>query len=347
MNELAVVLLAAGQGTRMNSRVQKILHEVGGAPMVQHVFDAARAVADLPPVLVVGPGANGVRALFGERAWYVEQAEQLGTGHAALMAKPLLDGRCTQVIVAYGDMPLLQAETMARLADRQAETGAAVAMLTIEGDPASSFGRVARDGDGRIAEIVEVAEARQRPDPDRWLRITEHNPGFYCFEASFLWENLESLPVRQARNGPEYYLTDLIARAVATGREIVGLAGDDPDEALGAGTRSELVAVERAFRRRANRRAMDAGVTLIDPDSTFIDQSVTLGQDTVIWPGTYLQGDTHIGRDCVIGPHAIIRDSRLGDGCRVEMAVVEGTELEAGMVVGPFAHCRGDKGGDS
>ncbi len=161
---LAVVILAAGQGTRMNSKKQKILHDVGGKPMVQHVFEAAAAVADLPPVLVVGPGEDGVQGLFGDKASYVVQPQQLGTGHATMMAKALLEGKADQVIVTYGDMPLLRSATLARLAEVQSDLGAALTMLSLIGDPESSFGRVARDETGRVAEIVEVAEARKRPN---------------------------------------------------------------------------------------------------------------------------------------------------------------------------------------
>ncbi|MCA9971093.1 MAG: NTP transferase domain-containing protein [Anaerolineales bacterium] len=342
---LAIVLLAAGQGTRMLSKKQKILHDVGGKPMVQHVFEAAVSAADLPPILVVGPGEAGVRTLFGDRAGYVVQPQQLGTGHATLMARDALQGRADQVLVTYGDMPLLQADTMRRLADTQTAAGAAVAMLAVLGDPASSFGRVVRDANGRVAEIVEVAQARQRPNAAALLATREQNAGVYCFDAAWLWQHVGSLPLRQARSGPEYYLTDLIEMAVAQGRPVEAIVSDDPDECLGAGTRAELVAVEKAFRRRANRRWLARGVTLVDPDATYIDPDVTIGQDTVIWPNTYLQGQTHVGADCVVGPNAIVRDATLGDGCHVAQAVVEGVTLAAHTRVPPFTHLTASKGG--
>lgn len=340
---LAVVILAAGQGTRMNSKKQKILHEVGGKPMVQHAFEAATAVADLSPVMVVGPGEAGVHALLGDAADYVVQPEQLGTGHAALMARPVLQGRAAQVIVTYGDMPLLRAATLARLARVQSETHAAVVMLSVVGEPSSSFGRVVRGTDGSVAEIVEVAEARQRPNAAELLDIRELNAGVYCFDGPWLWANIGSLPIRQARSGQEYYLTDMVATAVAQGRKVEAIAVEDADECLGAGTRRELVDVEQAFRRRANARWLDAGVTLIDPDTTFIDQDVTIGRDTVIWPNTYIQGKSVIGCDCVLGPNTIIRSAWLEDGCQVAQAVVENTTLDAGTLVEPFALIRGPK----
>ena len=283
---LAVILLAAGQGTRMNSRKQKILHEVGGRPMVLHAFLAAAAVADRPPVLVVspdagGPGEDGVAALIGDRAEYVVQPEALGTGHATRMAADALRGQAEQVIVTYADMPLLRAETLRRLAAAQRESGAAVALLTVPGGPESSFGRVVRDGRGRVAEIVEVAEARRRPNAAELLAITELNAGVYCFHGDWLWANIGALPVREARRGREYYLTDLIEMAVGQRREVVAVASHDPDEGLGAGTRAEMVEVERAFRRRVNAHWLACGVTLVEPDATYIGPDVTIGQRCV------------------------------------------------------------------
>lgn len=334
---LAVVLLAAGKGTRMNSKTQKILHEVGGKPMVAHIFEAAEAVADLPPLLVIGPGADGVRALFGERAQYVVQTEQLGTGHATMMAETAVKGKADQVVVTYGDMPLLKAESIRRLADRQAETGAAVTLLTVMGSPESSFGRVVRDGDGGVVEIVEVAQAHRRGEPEKWLQIREQNAGVYCFAADFLWPNLHRLPLRQARQGQEYYLTDLIETAVKQGQRVEAVITEDADESLGAGTRTELVVVEKAFRRRANAYWLEHGVTLIDPDSTFIDQDVMIGQDTIIWPQSFIQGQTVIGEDCMIGPNTLLRDANIGAGSKVTMAVVDGGEVAPGTAVTPFS----------
>ncbi len=320
---IAVVLLAAGQGVRMNSRKQKILHEVGGRPMVLHAFLAAAEVADLPPVLVVGPGESGVRALIGDRATYAVQPEPLGTGHATRMAAEALRGRAEQVVVTYGDMPLLRAETMCRLVDAQRASGAVVVLLSVPGGPESAFGRVVRDDTGRVREIVEVAEARRRPNAADLLAIGELNAGVYCFDGDWLWANISELPVRQARRGNEYYLTDMVERAVAQGRPVVAVTAGDPDEGLGAGTRAEMVAVERAFRRRVNDHWLANGVTLVEPDATWIGPDVTIGGDTVIWPNTFLQGRTTIGESCVIGPNAIVRDAAVGDRCRIEQLLIE------------------------
>lgn len=337
---LAVVILAAGQGSRMQSKKQKILHEVGGKPMVQHLFDTAVSLTNIPPVLVIGKGGEGVRRLFGDRASYVLQEEQLGTGHAAKMTMPVLKGRVDQIIVAYADMPLLQAQSLIRLAEEQKVTEAAVAILSVTGSSESSFGRLVRDEDGRIVEILEVVQAEKRPNAADLLAITEQNAGIYCFAAEWLWDNIENLPLRQARNGTEYYLTDMVELAVAQNRLVTAIPVTDADESLGAGTRTELVAVEKAFRQRANQRRLAQGVTLIDPDTTYIDPDVTIGQDTVIWPNSYLQGKTAVGEDCIIGPNTILRDAAVGNGCVIEQAVVEGVTVSPGTAVEPFSVIR-------
>lgn len=337
---IAVVLLAAGKGTRMNSKYQKILHEVGGKPMVQHVFEAAVSASSQPPILVVSHDDDGVQKLLGDQAVYVEQVEKLGTGHATMITKSALAGKTKQVIVTYGDMPLLTGQTMVRLAAMQRESGAALSLLSVMGSPESSFGRVVRGDGGRVVEILEVAQAKQREDPQRWLNITELNAGVYCFDADFLWDNIDKLPLRQARSGQEYYLTDMVETAVSQNRRIEALIVDDPDECLGAGTRAEMVAVEKAFRRRAVNKWLANGVTIVDPDSTYIDQDVTIGQDTVIWPNTYIQGGTTIGEDCTIGPNATLRDAKIGSRCVVKQAAVEGVVVEDGVRVEPFSHVK-------
>lgn len=339
---LAIILLAAGHGTRMNSQRQKVLHEVGGKPMVLHPFEAAELVADLKPVVVVGEGEEGVKRLLGERARYIVQAERLGTGHATLATRDALRDHSDQVLVTYGDMPLLQSDTMRRLARVQAQTGAAVVMLTVNGEPHSSFGRVLRDEGGRVTEIVEVAQARARQNAQEILAIRELNAGVYCFDAAWLWANLTHLPIRQARNGSEYYLTDMVEIAVSQGREVQAIIAEDADEGLGAGTRAELVAVERAMRRRVNKRWLEQGVTLIDPRTTYIDPDVRIGRDTVIWPNSYLQGRTVIGQECTIGPNSIVRNTSVGDGCRVEQAVLDGVTVKVGEKIAPGTYLKAE-----
>jgi bifunctional UDP-N-acetylglucosamine pyrophosphorylase/glucosamine-1-phosphate N-acetyltransferase len=321
----------------MHSKHQKALHKVAGKPMLQHVFEAAEQVADAPPLVVVGPGEEGARQLLGDRARYAVQRERLGTGHATLAARAALEGEASQILVTYADMPLLRVATMEMLAAEQSRSDATISMLSVRGEPESSFGRVVRDVDGHVVEIVEVAEAKLRADGEAILATRELNAGVYCFDADWLWRNLEELPVRAARSGPEYYLTDMVGIAVDQGSYVAAVMVDDPDECLGAGTRAELVAVERAFRDRVNRHWLENGVTLIEPDATYIEPDVIIGQDTVVWPNTYLQGQTVIGDDCELGPNTVIRDARVGRGSRLPQTAVDGVDVPAGTKTMPFS----------
>ncbi|MGB3714738.1 MAG: NTP transferase domain-containing protein [Candidatus Promineifilaceae bacterium] len=341
MSDLGIVILAAGHGTRMNSKKNKILHEVGGSPMVELVFESSAAVTNIPPVVVVGPEDNAIRSILGDRAFYVEQPQQMGTGHATMMATGALRGRSRQVLVTYADMPLLRSGTMDHLARKQEHSQASVVILTVMGDSTSAFGRVLRNNNGRVTEIVEVAEAKRRPDAQALLNSSELNAGVYCFDSEWLWANLPMLPLRQARDGDEYYLTDMVGLAVSQGLTVEAIVVDDPDECLGAGTRQELAVVEKAYRRRINNSWMANGVTMLDPEVTYIDKTVTIGRDTVIWPNTYLFGATDVGEGCLLGPNAIIRDANIGHGCRIEQAVVEKVAIDDRTVVEPFSYLRG------
>ncbi len=334
----AIIILAAGKGTRMNSKRQKILHEVGGKPMVRHLYEAAVGASAETPIFVIGPGETGVQETLGDKGIYVIQQERLGTGHATMMAESQLKGKVDQVVVTYADMPLLQADTIRTLIDKQRRSKAAIVMMSVMGEPESTFGRIVRSPWGNVTEICEVAEAKQRDNVTELLAIRELNAGVYCFDADFLWSNIHDLPLRKARSGHEYYLTDMVEFAVKQKRLVDAIVTEDADECLGAGTRAELVAVEHAFRKRAVRKAHDAGVTIIDPEQTYIDQGITIGRDTVIWPGTYLLGDTTIGEDCVIGPNTIVRSSVIGDRCKVVQSVLEYVMLPDDMEVAPFTH---------
>lgn len=329
---LGVVILAAGQGTRMKSALPKVLHPLAGRPMVLYPIEAARPLTPLPPVLVVGHGAEEVRRAVGESVAYVEQREQLGTGHAVLQARPALEGRADEVLILYGDMPLLTTETLRRVVQARREAGATVALLTVVAEDPRGFGRVVRGDDGSVLRIVEEADATEA---ERAIR--ELNAGVYACDAAWLWEHLPRLPLRPKG---EYYLTDIVEMAVGEGRRVVAVATSDPTEVLGINTRVHLAEAEAALRRRINRRWMESGVTMIDPETTYIEADVVIGPDTVIWPNTFLRGRTRIGARCQIGPSAVIEDSVIGNGCRVFASVVEGAIMEDGSDVGPFSHLR-------
>jgi bifunctional UDP-N-acetylglucosamine pyrophosphorylase/glucosamine-1-phosphate N-acetyltransferase len=336
---LSIVVLAAGKGTRMQSDVPKVVHPLVGQALVGHVVDAALALQPARLVVVVGHEADQVRAALGSSVTgngpalrFAHQPEQLGTGHAVLQARQPLEDAGGQVLVVYGDMPLLTTGTLARLIERQGQGDAVLTMLVLRSDADLGFGRIVRDACGRVQAIVEENDCT----PEQ-LSIQELNAGVYCFDGRWLWDALHRVPL-----GPqgEYYLTDLVALAVQEGEPVADLVSDDADELLGINTRVHLARAEAVLRRRILERWMEAGVTIVDPAATYIDAYVQIGADTVVWPQTYLQGQTHIGQACVIGPGAVVRDSTIGDRCRVELSVVEHALMEDECDIGPFGHLR-------
>lgn len=329
---LSVVVLAAGQGTRMKTARPKFLHTLGGRPLVEYALLTARAVTEHKPVMVVGHGADAVWKVVGDRAQYVTQAEQLGTGHAAAQAAPVLQGQSEYVIVMYADMPLLRAETLRQLHETQRHNTGPATLLTIHAPHLKDFGRVVRDASGHVTAIVEVAHATPAQKA-----ISEMNVGAWCFNADWLWRTLPNLPLSPKG---EYYLTDVVAMAVAEGQRVATVTIEDETETLGINTQAQLAQAEAALRRRTNEHWMAAGVTLIDPATTYIEPLVTVGRDTVIWPNTHLQGRTAVGEACVLGPNTILRDTTVGNHSAVECSVLEGAWLGDEVSVGPFAHLR-------
>ncbi len=332
----ANVILAAGSGTRMKSDLPKVLHPLLGRPMIVWAVGMAEAVSDRPPVLVVGHGKEQVEALLHGRVEFVEQKELLGTGHAVQQAAPVLQGQADAVVVTYGDMPLLRAETVRSLVElfareRQACAQTALAMLTVVRDDPQGFGRVVRDAQGEVVRIVEEADCTPQ---QRALR--ELNPGIYCFDAEWLWQNLGQIPL--SAKG-EYYLTDMVGMAVEQGRRVVATPAP-LDEVNGINTRVHLAEAAQILRYRVLEAHMLAGVTVVDPAATYVDAEVRIGRDSVLLPGAMLEGDTEIGEHAQIGPYSRIVNSRIGSRCRVQNSVVEDAIMEDDCQIGPFGHLR-------
>jgi bifunctional UDP-N-acetylglucosamine pyrophosphorylase / glucosamine-1-phosphate N-acetyltransferase len=304
---LAVVILAAGQGTRMNSGRAKVLHELGGRPLLGWPVGAAEALKPQHLVVVVGRDGQQVEKEFAGRARFVVQAEQNGTGHAVQQAEPALRGFAGDVLVLYGDVPLLREETLRALAKHKAETGADLAMLT---SPAPLPGLVVRGPDGRVRRIVEQTDATEEE-----LRIQEGNTGVYLLDAELLWKALGQLDDRNEQG--ELYLTDVVERAVSEGRRVEALQISDATECLGVNDRRELAEASAVLRRRTIERLMAGGVTFVDPASAWLDADVEIGRDTVIEPSVRITGPTTIGAGCHIKPHCVIESSRIGDGCEI------------------------------
>ncbi|MFH1185300.1 MAG: bifunctional UDP-N-acetylglucosamine diphosphorylase/glucosamine-1-phosphate N-acetyltransferase GlmU [Chloroflexota bacterium] len=330
---VAAVLLAAGQGTRMHSATPKVLHTLCGKPMLWHTLKAIQQVVTGKPVIVVGHGAEPVRAFVGETADFALQEPQLGTAHAALQAEPFLKGKSNYVLVTYADMPLLRGETFQQLVDTQRSNKGPATMLTVMADDPRGFGRVVRAADGTVQAVVEEFVAT----PEQ-LQIHELNVGAYCFDAGWLWDALRQIE-KNPKKG-EFYLTDIVEIASRDKKAVQAVVHDDLIETIGINNRVHLAEAEAAMRQRINGQHMLNGVSMADPASTYIEAEVMIGEDTLIQPNTHILGKTVIGRANVIGPNAIIRDSMIGDGCKVLASVMEGAVLEDDVEIGPFARLR-------
>ncbi len=331
--KITAVLLAAGQGTRMKSDLPKVLHPLCGKPMIWHVMEALKKASTEKPVVVVGHGAEQVKAFLAESADCVLQEPQLGTAHAAIQAESIVKGKAEYVIVTYADMPLLRGETFQRLVETQRVNPGPLTLLTAFSENPRGFGRIVRNTNGTVTAIVEeyVATPEQK-------MIKELNVGAYCFKADWLWDALHRIEKNPQKG--EYYLTDVVELAVKDNLPVQAVLHDDLIETIGINTRVHLAEAEAAMRRRINETLMLAGVSMTDPASTYIEASVTIGKDTVVLPNTYIQGRTTIGEHCVIGPNSHIRDMQIGDDCKVFMSVMEGATLENDVDMGPFARLR-------
>ena len=326
------VVLAAGQGTRMRSQVPKVLHPLLGKPMLCYAIDAVQGETDQKPVIVVGHGAEEIRQTFQEAVEFVIQEPQLGTAQAVQQAEPLLRGQADLILVTYGDMPLLTAETVGKIIAAQKSHSGPVTMLTMIGQEPRGFGRVIRGDDGAVKAIVEEAQATPQE-----LAARELNPGVYCFSADWLWDALRRIPLSPKG---EYYLTDAIGIAVADGLPVRAIVMADPSEGIGVNTRVHLAEAEAVLRERINRRWMLAGVTIVDPQRTYIEPDARIGEDTTIWPDSYILAGAVIGSGCSVGPNTFINNSKIGNGCRIFASVVEEARVEDRVQIGPFTHVR-------
>jgi bifunctional UDP-N-acetylglucosamine pyrophosphorylase/glucosamine-1-phosphate N-acetyltransferase len=340
LDKLAAIILAGGKGTRMKSRLPKVLHPVLDEPMIFHSLRAV-ARAGIPPertVIVVGYEGEQVRRAVAERGPYLfaDQPEQLGTGHAVMMAQPVLQNLATpaqQVLVWYGDNALLLPQTLQKIFNHHLATQPLVTMATTEIPDPTGYGRIIRDPvTGRFQAIVEQAEL----EPEQ-LAIKESNPGLYVFQSEWLWRNLPRL-TKSAKG--EYYLTDMPGFAAQEAGDGVETIEVEYEETLGINDRVQLAEVAAILRNRILRRWMLAGVTITDPASTYISAESEIGADTIIEPNTHLRGRCRIGSNCVIGPNSLLVEAQIGDRNHIIASVIENSTLEEDISVGPFSHVR-------
>ncbi|MDD4168991.1 MAG: bifunctional UDP-N-acetylglucosamine diphosphorylase/glucosamine-1-phosphate N-acetyltransferase GlmU [Desulfotomaculaceae bacterium] len=331
--DLAAVILAAGKGTRMNSKLPKVLHPVCGSPMLSYVIDAVTGAGVSKIVVVAGYGAELVSREVEGKAELVIQAEQLGTAHALSQAGPCFKDFSGSLLVLCGDTPLIEAETLVELVERHRNTGVAATVLTAEVADPAGYGRVIRDGQGQISKIVEQKDASPAE-----ILVREVNSGIYCFDAAGLFDVLKQITPANAQG--EYYLTDVISIYAGCGQGVRPVVIKNPREFSGINDRIQLAGAEQYLRSRVLEDLMRAGVTIVDPNSTFVSRKASVGRDTVLYPFTFVEGDTIVGEDCSIGPGSRLIDAIVGNGVVIQNSIIIKSCIGDNCSVGPFAYLR-------
>jgi bifunctional UDP-N-acetylglucosamine pyrophosphorylase/glucosamine-1-phosphate N-acetyltransferase len=335
MKGIGVILLAAGQGVRMKSRLPKVLHPLAGKPLFLYTLGTALRLEPSAIVVIIGHGAEAVRRAYsGGHVNWVIQEKQLGTGHAVLCAKEGFRDFQGDVLILSGDVPLIREQTLNMMINIHRERKASLTFMTASLDVPTGYGRILRDARGKISGIVEERDATEAQK-----RIQEVNAGVYVAAPQFLFSALEQVKNHNQQN--EYYLPDIVTIGLSHEKEIATVHVDDPREMMGVNTREELAAMEKTFQERINRKWMDAGVTLKDPQTTYIEEDVSIGRDTVIGPNSHLRGRTVIGERCQIDGSAYITDAQIEDRVQLRFSVVlTSCRVASGAIIGPFAHLR-------
>jgi bifunctional UDP-N-acetylglucosamine pyrophosphorylase/glucosamine-1-phosphate N-acetyltransferase len=329
----SAVILAAGKGVRMHSQMPKVLHRVAGKPMIWYVVKAVKEAGIDDIVLVVGHGREMVEdTLSGENLRFVVQEQQLGTGHALMQVQDSVNPAHTLIVLA-GDTPLLEGKTLTKLLDFHQHQQALATVLSALLPEPYGYGRIIRQDDGGLERIVEEKDA----NPEE-KEITEVNTGMYCFQAGAVFAALSQVERSNAQG--EYYLTDVLPILKKDGHKVAVLATDEVDQIHGINDRVQMARAEAIIRQRYNQELMRNGVTIMAPDTTFIDSSVRIGLDTVIYPFTIIEGQTSIGENCIIGPYTRINDSSIGNDVVIESSRVKEARIGNHCDIGPFAYLR-------
>ncbi|MDC2867486.1 MULTISPECIES: bifunctional UDP-N-acetylglucosamine diphosphorylase/glucosamine-1-phosphate N-acetyltransferase GlmU [unclassified Bacillus (in: firmicutes)] len=333
MSKRYAVILAAGKGTRMKSSLYKVLHPVCGKPMVQHVVDQVSQLEVQKLVTVVGHGAEKVQDQLGSASEFALQTEQLGTAHAVMQAADALGNEEGTTLVICGDTPLITAKTMEALLKQHEEAGAKATVLTAYIQEPAGYGRIVRNENGHVEKIVEHKDANEVE-----RAIKEINTGTYCFDNKALFASLSKVSNENVQG--EYYLPDVIEILKNEGHIVSAYQTEHFDETLGVNDRVALSQAEDIMKKRINHQHMINGVTIIDPNNTYISVDAKIGNDTVIYPGTIIEGYTVIGSNCEVGPHTVIRDSEVGDNTTIRQSTVHDSKIGIDVAIGPFAHIR-------
>lgn len=333
MSQRFAVILAAGKGTRMKSSLYKVLHPVCGKPMIKHILDQIDPIGFDRIVTIVSEGAEAVKAELGDRVAYAIQAEQLGTAHATLQAAAHLEGLRGTTVVLYGDTPLITGETVSKLLQHHEESGAVCTVLTAIASNPKGYGRIIRNSNGQVIDIVEEKDATAEQKA-----ITEINTGIYCFDNVKLFDVLKRVDNDNAQK--EYYLPSAFTLLRAMGEKVSAYQADVFEDTLGVNDRVALAQAEAIMQKRINEALMMSGVTIKDPQTTYIEADVKIGKDTVILPGSILSGRTEIGEGCIIGPNSEISNTKVGNYTTIRHSVVSDSEIGSEVQIGPFSHIR-------
>lgn len=333
MENRYVVILAAGQGTRMKSKLFKVMHPVMGRPMVGHIVNAALEADASKVITITGVGAETIKDYLGNRSEYAFQEEQLGTAHAVMQARDILEDKEGTTLVLSGDTPLLKGETLKALMAFHEDEKAKATILTAKADDPYGYGRIIRAEDGSVAKVVEEKDASSEE-----RAVKEINTGTYCFDNKYLFDALKHVNNNNAQG--EYYLPDVLEILVENNEKVGAFQLENMDEALGVNNRVALSQATEVMRGRINERHMLNGVTLEDPNTTYIEMDVEIARDTVIEPNTYIKGNTKIGEDVVIGMGSVIESSDIADGVHIHQSIVKDSVIGKNSDIGPHSHLR-------
>ncbi len=337
-NSVVTVILAAGKGTRMVSSMGKLIHDLCGQPLVRYVVDASLGCGIKRNIVIVGRDSGEVKKALGSDFEYVFQKKQQGTGHALLQASPLLKDFHGTILVLPGDAPFLRPDILKSLISHHQKTCASVTILTAVLSDPGSYGRIVREREGEIIKIVERKDSRLKE-----IQIREVNSGVYCFDSETLQKLLPEVHSRNTQG--EYYLTDVIGLMFGKNLKVESMVAQDPTVILGINNRYELAQALRIFRERILENLMLSGVTIMDPSTTFIDSTTKAGQDTIIYPYTVIERNTTIGKGCTIGPHAHIKEAKIGNGVTIESSVIDGSFIPDNTTVEPYSHIKNKDAG--